>query len=388
MYAMKIVQVISHYPPAIRFGGPPQVAHELGKALFLMGHDVITCTTNIKDEYSNANVEIDRPVNLEGVTVYYEPVHFLRYWGLSLRMILRLFDLIKNTDIVILHFHFQFATVAGGLIARLLNKRTIYYAHGSLQKAAINRKRKIFKSIYLRIFEKRNFEKSRYIVFNAELEKENSIWSEKGIVIPNGVNPNAFKYVEKDLWRSKLSSISHKIWILYLGRINLKQKGLNLLVPAFAKLVKCRKDIHLLITGPDERGDVNNLKQLIEQLNLQNNVTLTGMVEGVDRFNLLKDADVFALTSPSEGLSISLLEAMYSKLPLIVTNKIGLSDVIYKEKCGYVANVDVNDICQKMDDLLNLDIVERKNLGLRAYRVVEQNYTWDKIATKLLVEIK
>ena len=71
---MKIVQIISHYLPTIRFGGPLHVAHGLGRALVEAGHEVTVCTTNMLDSDSNMDVSPGEPIYIDGVRVIYEPV--------------------------------------------------------------------------------------------------------------------------------------------------------------------------------------------------------------------------------------------------------------------------------------------------------------------------
>ena len=115
---MRILQIIPHYVPAFRFGGPLRVAHSLGKALITLGHQVTVCTTNLSNEKENLDVSLDKPVNIDGVTVFYEKVNSLRWWGYSRDFKTRITNEIKNTDIIITHFHYKYAIYIEGLLAR------------------------------------------------------------------------------------------------------------------------------------------------------------------------------------------------------------------------------------------------------------------------------
>src|SRR6185369_10430878 len=150
---MHIVQIISHYVPANRYGGPQHVAHGIGKALVKAGHNVTVCTTNLADEINNLEVSLDVPVLVDGITVYYEPVVAFRYWGFSPKLWYRAAKEIENADIVLVHFHYQFASLAGSFISRYHKKPFVVFTHGSLNKLGISHKNSKLKQEYINIFE-------------------------------------------------------------------------------------------------------------------------------------------------------------------------------------------------------------------------------------------
>lgn len=87
------------------------------------------------------------------------------------------------------------------------------------------------------------------------------------------------------------------------------------------------RDVHLVITGPDNDGYGDKVKQWIDEKNLNNRVTFTGMLTGKDKLEVLNDANVFVLPSYSENFGISVIEAMISGLPVVISNKVN----IYRE---------------------------------------------------------
>ena len=95
---MRILQIIPHYVPAFRFGGPLRVAHSLGKSFITLGHHVTVCTTNMKDEKENLDVPLDKPINIDGINVYYEKVNKFKYWGYSPGLKNRINHEAKNQD--------------------------------------------------------------------------------------------------------------------------------------------------------------------------------------------------------------------------------------------------------------------------------------------------
>jgi glycosyltransferase involved in cell wall biosynthesis len=384
---MQICQVIPHYIPAYRFGGPQRVAHSLGKALVQAGHQVVVCTTNLADEETDLNVPLDEPVDLDGITVYYEPTIMSRYWGFSPRLYRRVQQEIARADVVLVHFHYQFANWAGASIARRQRKPYILFPHGSLNRWGVARKSRLKKRLYLWLLERRNIQKALFIAFNAPEERLLSLFSEQGRVVPSGIAPADFEAMPvPGYWRSRRAHLQDKLCFLYLGRLNPSQKGLDMLIPAFARLARARKDVHLVLAGPDERGGEQQVRQLIRELGVEADVTLTGMLKGVEKLAVLQDCDVYVLSSPSEGMSIALLEALYAGLPVIVTDRVGLSGRIAREGCGLVVEADAQQLHTALRAML--DAGARAEMGRRGKALIQAEYTWDVIAENLIAQIQ
>lgn len=248
---LNILQVIPHYVPAYEFGGPLRVAHGLSKALLDQGHAVKICTTNLKSGFETLNLPLDTPVFQDGVEVYYEPTVFSHYWGFSPQLYRRTKALIKSADVIFVHFHYQFANLAGANIARKLGKPYVVFAHGSLNQWGIASSSRWKKKLYLSLMERGNLEKALFIAFNAEEERELSLFAERGVVIPSGVAPDEFRLMPiRGSWRFQQVQLAGRTCILYLGRLNLAQKGLDMLLPAFAQLRQQREDVHLIFGWP------------------------------------------------------------------------------------------------------------------------------------------
>lgn len=384
---MNVLQVVPHYFPALEFGGPLRVAHSLSIALKRLSHEVHVCTTNLKNHKENLDVVVGKPTNVDGVQVIYQPTYISRYWGLSPQLYQSVKQEMAWADIVLVHFHYQFANWAGATLARRFSKPYILFAHGSLNEWGIKNKSNWKKRFYLQFFERLNISRSSFIAFNAEEERELSLFSGHGRVIPSGVDPTEFVAIpESGTWRSLYPEVKRKLCYLYLGRLNPTQKGLDLLLSAFAQLVREQSRVHLILAGPDERGGEAVVRQMIQDLEIVQHVTLTGMITGVDKLALLNDCDVYVLASPSEGTSIALLEAMYAGLPVIVTNRVGLSNQIRTKKCGFVINRDKKELLEAMKKMTSSSV--RAEMGKRAKNLIASEYTWDVIAKKLILEIE
>ncbi len=383
---MKIVQIISHYVPANRFGGPLRVAHGLACSLVKAGHDVTICTTNLQDETNDLRVPLDQPVDVDGVNVYYEKVPLLRYWGFSPSLYRRVRIEVGKADIVIVHAHYQFANWAGAYLARKGNKPYVVFAHSSLHRDAVAHRNQWLKRLYLSLWENQNLRQAEFIAFNAEEEKEQSFFTDRGVVIPSGVDGEAFDHLPAPgAFRSRHLELQEKVLFLFLGRLDIQQKGLDLLLPAFAQIVAVRNDVHLVLAGPDEDGAVATLRKMASAYGISKNVTFTGLVSGDLKKAVLQDSDILVLPSRFEGLSIALLEALYMGLPVVVTDRVGLHRTISQLQAGLVTQPDVQSLAQAL--LTLSDPQARACMRDRAIPLVREQYTWDAISARLLIEL-
>ncbi|MDY6854696.1 MAG: glycosyltransferase [Thermodesulfobacteriota bacterium] len=385
---MKILQVVPHYIPAYRYGGPLKVAHSLGKAFVKRGHHVTVCTTNMSSETENLNVPVGEPVIKDGIEIFYEPVILFRYWGFSPSLIRRIKENITKTDIVLIHAHFQFANLVGAWLARKANKPYIIFAHSSLHTISLKHKKKVIKRLYLKFVEHRNFCKSLFIAFNAPEEKEISLYGELGQVIYNGIEPAEFSNIPmKGSFRKFYPELADKICYLFLGRLDIAQKGLDLLIPAFASLIHKHIDAHLILAGPDEDKGKDTIIKLAMENGILDRILIAGLISGDEKLALLQDSDVFVLPSRFEGLSIALLEALYFGLPVITTDKVGLSKDIQRAGAGLIVPSESEEsICEALTKLA--DNKTRHSMQGRGTDLILEKYTWDVISQNLIEQIQ
>lgn len=385
---MKIVQVIPHYVPAYRFGGPLKVAHSLGKSFVGMGHDVTVCTTSMASDDTDLDVPLGEPVKLDGVTVFYEPVSFFRYWGFSLPLLRRIRKEIGRADLVLIHAHYQFANWIGARTARKLHKPYVIFSHSSLHKKSVNHKRSIFKKLYLRIMEHTNLSKALFIAFNAKEEKDFSFYKELGRIVPNGIDPTEFADIPAPgFFIKKYPELKGKTVFLFLGRLDVKHKGLDLLITSFAKFVGIHQEVHLVLAGPDEDNGLNQIKKLARLHAIEDKILLPGLISGQEKLAALQDADVFVLPSRFEGLSIALLEALYFGIPLLVTDQIGLHEEVDRIGAGVVVAAESEEsIYQGLLQLNNKKT--RDAMRRRGTEFILQEHNWDVIASNLVVKIQ
>lgn len=180
------------------------------------------------------------------------------------------------------------------------------------------------------------------IIVNSEFDHQLAIKNkitkpEKIITIYNGINLNETKFFPKEIAKkfitSKIPNTKYKIPnTIFVGTIaNLyKNKGLDFLILAIARIKKSQLNWRFMIIG--EGPERQKLQKLIEKLELENYVILTGKISGAYRY--LKAFDLFVLPSVKEGQPWAVLEAMAADLPIVATNIAGIPEMIENEKSG------------------------------------------------------
>ncbi|MFH1602240.1 MAG: glycosyltransferase family 4 protein [Candidatus Shapirobacteria bacterium] len=174
--------------------------------------------------------------------------------------------------------------------------------------------------------------------------------------------------------------------ILYLGRIEVDQKGLDLLVSAFKKFLELSgKKFRLIIAGSGNKREVSRLKQIVKENQLEKRIKLTGRINGKEKEKLLEKSAVMAVSSRFETFSMVALEAMAHGLPIVSFDIDGLKWTP-KKACLKVSAYDPDEFAKSLAKILSSKTLANK-MALKG-RGYAGNFTWDKIAQKYSLYIK
>jgi glycosyltransferase involved in cell wall biosynthesis len=379
---MKILHINLVYWPAHRYGGPIKSVHNLNKWLVKKGADVTVYTTNI-DGRGILDVPTDRPVMIDGVKVNYFPISFPRAWFYSSAFRRALKENIHSFDIIHITSVFTAASTLGACYALKNGRPYIISPRGSLMKTPIAGKGSLKKKIYISLIEKRNLRNAAAIHFALETEREDYLDQgfplKKGFVLPNGLDPDEFPQgVEKGLFRQKFKIPKNGKIVLFLGRIDWI-KGLDVLVPAFAAVSEKYPEAVLVLAGGNDSGYEKEVLRLIEEHRLREKVVFTGMIVGDEKARLLSDSDVFVMPSQSESFGMSAVEAMCYRLPVVVTDGVGLAPAVKKSGAGLVVRKEPAEISAAILEIL-ADPVRAKKMGEAGARIVDSEFSMPAIA--------
>ncbi|MCM8780969.1 MAG: glycosyltransferase, partial [Candidatus Omnitrophica bacterium] len=126
----------------------------------------------------------------------------------------------------------------------------------------------------------------------------------------------------------------------------------------------------------------SKIERLIKRLHLKDEVILTGWRRDISR--LLSMIDVFVLTSLWEGLPVSILEAMASSKPVIVTNTGGVAEIIREGRTGLLVSPrDIQGMAKRLITLLqNRDLMQR--MGREAKESLGNEFTVESMTNRTI----
>ncbi len=200
--------------------------------------------------------------------------------------------------------------------------------------------------------------------------------------IPNGINiPSLNQQPTKKVLIDLFPELTDKKWLLFLSRIHPK-KGLENLLYVWDKISKKFLDWHLIIAGPDLIGYQAKIEKLTAELDLQTQVTFTGMLSGETKASALGNADLLVLPTHSENFGIVIAESLAHAVPVITTKAAPWQDLIEYD-CGWWIDNDRNSLKETLIEAMNLSDRERKKMGRNGKTMVEKKYSWDSIAQEM-----
>lgn len=302
-------------------------------------------------------------------------------WSRSFARAMR--EAVRRVDVVHIHAIWNYPTWCAMREAHRAGIPYVVAPQGSLEDWALGRRRRV-KRLYSAIAEKPYFDRAAAI--QALTCAEARQCQQFGIraparILPNGVDRSVLSdTILPAGLRAELGLPAHALLYLFVGRL-FPKKGLDQLIPAFSRLVAECPDAFLLIAGHDAgSGYRRELETLIQATRAAGHFWFLGEVRGMRKFHVLRGADVFVLPSYSEGLPVAVLEAMASRLPVIVTPGCHLPQVV-EVQAGWSTEPAADQLLDGLREAAR-DAGERRRRGQLGQKLVEKYFTWDKIAAQ------
>lgn len=169
--------------------------------------------------------------------------------------------------------------------------------------------------------------------------------------------------------------------ILFVGRL-IDWKGVNILVSSMKKVRDTVRNARLVIVG--DGPERKSLADRVKELGLEDSVTFTGQVSGMELKDYYSRASVFVLPSitvnnQTEGLGVVLLEAMASGVPVIGSNTGGIPDIIEDGVNGLL--VQPGDPKALADAIIRIlsDLALADRFREAGIKTVSERFSWDRI---------
>jgi glycosyltransferase involved in cell wall biosynthesis len=281
--------------------------------------------------------------------------------------------------IVVLNAVFNTHVNAMSMLLRRAGVPYVVAPHNPYHPAIFQRRRGV-KFVYWRLLERPMLRRAAAVQLldrrHEQYLRDHKIET-RVIEVENGFDPGDIPDEDSLVWRT-----DGPIRLLFFGRIDWVNKGLDLLIDAFARIAALHPDISLTLQGPD-RGDGSILKNQIERLGLSRRVQIAHPDFHSRPGDLAAKYDLFVLPSRFEGFGLSALEAMLAARPLLISSVSGLAPHVARAACGVVIDSSVHTIQNGIEELLARRH-EWRELGLRGRRYAMEHLDWSRIGRSAL----
>lgn len=271
----------------------------------------------------------------------------------DLRFLRELVGYVKSRNVDIVHSHEFFMNVYGTLAATLAGIPSVATVHGQLDYTVEKARRRIA----CRAVASRGCLVAVSNELAMRLSKEVGVPERRVLTVYNGICTDTFQTTH-DLagLRSELGIPKGAKIVGMVGNLY-PVKGYQYFIKAMELVRRRFADAAFLVCG---RGELQNeLESLSAECGLQDNIKFLGFRKDIPA--LLQLMDVFVLSSLSEGLSLSILEAMAAGKPTVVTDVGGNREIVVDGETGFVVpSGNAGMLAEKVGFLL-----ENRGLGER-----------------------
>ncbi len=337
---MKILHITPSYKPAYVYGGPIYSVSRLCESQQVAGAKVQVWTTT-----ANGAEELDVPVGREqtvdgvGVTYFHrwtkDHTHF------SPKLLWRVLMNTQQFDAIHIHSWWNLVAVGVAFLCKLKGLRPIVAPRGMLSAFTLQSRAKRLFHQYV----------GRWLLSGAYLHATTEAEAnEINKLVPGGdcfVLPNVVELPDPRLSSSfaeepltEQASRRDHLQLLFLSRIHQK-KGLEFLFEALAGVTFSWQ---LTIAGGGEQAYIDKLKDQAKRLGISEMIDWYGWADQEAKFDLLRRADLFVLTSHNENFANVVLESLAAGTPVLLSDQVGLADWVKQTNLGWVSSLDANAI--------------------------------------------
>lgn len=376
---LHIVRVIPFLTP--QFGGPAIQCRAVAAELARRGHTVDVITSDLGLE---PDVPRDSWRAVDGYRVFHARA---RGWQRSVpyptpQVTARVLDEVAGTaDVLCGNVGLSLWNTRARRVAQRSSTPFVYNAEGALCPARLRVKRRR-KTLFLCTLERGILARADALQAVTEIEREHLVAqgadAERIHVIPNGV-PIGGAAADGRAFRHRFGIAEDAVVVLFLGRLD-PLKGIDLLLESARAVLPDAPRLTVVVAGPDY-GHREQLEQLASAAPLAGRVVFPGLLDTSACRDATAAADVFALTSHTEGLPNGVLEAAAAGLPLLVTEGCNVPEVAEFD-AGHVAPASVPDLTAALRELA-VDVTRRSVCGANARRMAQERFALDRVVDRL-----
>jgi glycosyltransferase involved in cell wall biosynthesis len=381
LLAMRILHLIPYMHPSA--GGPPVVVDRWCVELRRLGIDAEVLTTNA---YAEAGDTAWQEHYRSGYPITVLPCRGWRGFGYSPKTERLLRMKLNSCDLVHVHNVWSYCNRLAARLCPIADVPFIVSPHGMLDPHSMSLK-SWKKRLYGGVIEFPALRKATGLMFThpeeERLARQTCGKLPAGYVVPLGTAAPPVESREHltQLFLMRFPFLQDAERIVFLGRLHSK-KGLDLLLPAFARVAEVRGAARLILVGPGDETYVNELRRVTQSLGIKDRVVFAGPLGGRDKWAALAAADVYVLPSYQENFAIALVEALRIGTPVVCSRRINIWSDLAGAQAATICDLTVDDIASKVGGLLN-DRASAAAQGQRGAVFAAANYTWEKSVGQL-----
>ena len=243
--------------------------------------------------------------------------------------------------------------------------------HGMLEPWIISRNYWFKKVPAILLYQKWAVRDANVIVSTAEEERTHILqlgWNRNVEMLPNGIDTSAIEV--KSHWKDARD-------LLFMSRLHPK-KGLEMLIEAMSGV----EHLRLKIAGEGEIAYVRSLMNMVNDLGLGGKIEFVGPVYGVEKWQMVRDADVVVLPSYSENFGLIVAEALASGTPVMTTTGTPWQ-AIEANDCGWWIEPNVEAIKRTLKAIQLTSSDDLRMKGQRGRTLIEEYFDVEKLAHSL-----
>jgi glycosyltransferase involved in cell wall biosynthesis len=376
---MRIVHVVGAFYPAIAYGGPVEANRALSRELARLGAETKVLTTNMNGPRKLGS-EFAGWRRLDGYDVFY--ANRWLWHDLAPTLAIEIERQVPQADVVHVTATYTWWFPIVARACRRYGRPLVVSPRASLlPEARANQALK--KRVFDALIHKRSL--GRVTAFHATSESEAAalravVVGARVVVVPNGVDV-------PDVLPDKGSTASP--YLLYLGRLN-PYKRIDRIVRAFARVVSSEsgqssaaRGWSLTIAGDGEPSYRRDLDRLVEITGMTSRVRFLGHVAGEEKERVLAQAGAVVQAPNPENFGNVVAEALARATPVLVGKGLPWA-ALDQERCGFWVDDSEESLANGMRRLMALTPEERLAMGQRGRRWMARDFSWDRMARRML----
>ena len=289
---------------------------------------------------------------------------------------------LPSYDIVEIHSVFYGIALRAAHECRRQGKPYFIRPHGSLDPFDL-RKHPALKGIVGPLLIRPALAGASAAVLTSDLEAERMVSygaSVRRIVLPLPV-PMSEAPADPRAFREQHGIPQDAIVALFMSRIDPK-KGLQLLIPAVARLQADFTKLWLVLAGTGDPAAMESTEALLKSQLKGSRVRQVGFLSGKEKHDALAAANLFALPSLNENFGIVLIEAMHAGLPLLISDEVYIHEELSRAGAALVCRPTADSVDEALRKMLD-GSVDLAAMGRRGRELVRARYR-PEAATELL----